>query len=72
MCDSLVLNVYLQILSCVKHVLWSDHEVKVRQAALVVLKHMIKSISIQVRTYLYSASYVRMYVRMYIRLSFLG
>ena len=36
----------LQVLSCVKHILETDKEVKVRQAALTVLKLLIKGLSL--------------------------
>ena len=35
----------LQVLSCVRHILETDREVKVRQAALTVLKLLIKGLS---------------------------
>lgn len=43
----LLLQVELpQVLSCVKHILETDKEVKVRQAALTVLKLLIKGLSL--------------------------
>ena len=44
----------LQVLSCISHILQTDREPKVRQAALVALKLLIKGLSqdsIQVQTH---------------------
>ena len=40
-----VLHYFLQVLSCISHILQTDKEPKVRQAALVVLKLLVKGLS---------------------------
>ena len=40
-----VLHYFLQVLSCISHILQTDKEPKVCQAALVVLKLLIKGLS---------------------------